>query len=199
MYAAIAAEADHEISDEEVNMRGYSIIEVELKGYYDGAYNYVEYTEEEAQARKAIAENIKKELATSDLETLAEKYDLEISTKAYAKNDESLDENILAALDKLAVGDTPAAVETEDAVYFVRIDTDCDKEATEENRLIIITERESVHFQEVLLGWQENDDWTVNEKVVAKIDFRNILTTKDGTEDSTQTEASESTETTESE
>lgn len=51
-----------------------------------------------------------------------------------------------------------------------------DEEATEENREAIIAERENQLYRDTLDEWQKEDGWTVNEAVVNKIEFHNILT-----------------------
>lgn len=51
-----------------------------------------------------------------------------------------------------------------------------DEEATEENREAIIAERENQLYRDTLDEWQKEDGWTVNEAVVSKIEFHNILT-----------------------
>jgi foldase protein PrsA len=84
-------------------------------------------------------------------------------------------------------------VETDSALYIVRIDSDTDEEATESNRETIISTRKSDHYDEVLEGWQENDGWKLNDSAIAKISFHNSLTQTDPNA-STETEATEGTE-----
>jgi foldase protein PrsA len=48
MYNKIIEGADRNVSDEAANMRGYSMMHIDLSGYYDKDSNWVEYTEDEA-------------------------------------------------------------------------------------------------------------------------------------------------------
>jgi parvulin-like peptidyl-prolyl isomerase len=94
-------------------------------------------------------------------------------------NDKTMDETLVKALNGLKVGETSKVIETKSAVYIARIDEDVDKKATEENREAIITERENKVYSEKVKAWQKDDGWKVNESVVEKIDFHNLLTQKD--------------------
>ena len=192
MQDAIIADVDTEVSDEEANMRGISYITFNTDSYYDSSYNKVEYTEDEIAEFKATAEAVVADLATMTLEDAAEKHDCTVKTDAYAKDDEGFDETLLAAMDELAEGEVSDVITTDTALYIVRIDSDLDEEATAENIESIIAERENALYEEVVTGWQEDDGWTVNEKVLAKVDFHNILTLEDPA--ATETESVESTE-----
>ena len=58
------------------------------------------------------------------------------------------------ALDDLKEGETSDVIETDSALYIVRLDSETDKDATEKNRQNIIDKRKSDHYNEVLEGWQ---------------------------------------------
>uniref|UniRef100_UPI004055DC6D peptidylprolyl isomerase n=1 Tax=Agathobacter sp. TaxID=2021311 RepID=UPI004055DC6D len=195
MYEAIIADTDREVSDEEANMRGYTLVSIGLQGEYDEDGNYTAYTEDEVAAIKEEAEKAALALVDKDLETIAEEYDYDIKTDAFAKDDATFDEDLLAKMNEMSAGEVSGLIETENTLYIVRIDSECDEEATEENRLAIIAERENALYEEVVLGWQKDDGWTVDEKVLADIEFHHILT---GQKESTESESTES-ESTESE
>lgn len=199
MYEAIVVDADREVSDEDANMRGYSMIQIDLSGHYDDSYQWVEYTEEELAELKDVAKNMDLELALKSMETVAEEQGYTVTTDAYHKEDLSMDITLLGALNALAEGEVSDMIETDTAIYFVRIDSDVDAEATEANRESIIAEREYVLYEEVLTKWQENDGWDVNESLVDKIEFHNIFTlyqeTEEGTETSDVSETVDGTET----
>ena len=115
-----------------------------------------------------------------------------------------MEELLLAS--ELKVGETSKVIETKSSLYIAKIDEEVDKKATEENREAIITERENKLYSETLDKWQKEDGWKVNDSVVNKIDFHNLLTQKDpnakdtekntekGTEKVDSTEKAESTE-----
>lgn len=189
MYNAIIADVDTEVSDEEANMRGITLVEIGIDGAYDEDYNYVSYTDDEIAAIKSTAEKIVTEMSSSDLETAAENNGYTASESSYNKLDDTMDETLLAALNALGEGQTSGVIETTSALYIARIDAEVDEDATAENREAIIAERESTLYSEVLDAWQEDDGWTVNDSVVEEIDFHNILTqTSESTEDADSTE-----------
>ena len=98
-------------------------------------------------------------------------------TRVHPK-DSSLDKTLVEALNALKVGETSKVIETKTALYIASIDEDTDAKATEENREAIIVDRENARYDEVLTALQKDDGWKVNDSVVEKIEFHNILTQK---------------------
>lgn len=204
MFDAITADVDRVVSDEDANMRGYSIVTIGLQGEYNSEGTYVKYTEDEIKKIKEKAAEMETALKSSnDLEKIAKEYGYTVSEDAYAKGDDSLDDTILKALDALKEGEVSGQVTTTSAIYFVKIDAETDEEATEENRESIIAERENEKYDEVMTKLQKDDGWEVKEKLLEKIDFHNIFTQQTESEssenDNTEsTESGKSTEDTES-
>jgi foldase protein PrsA len=90
----------------------------------------------------------------------------------------------------LEEGEVSDVIELDSSYYVVRLDAKTDEEATEETRQDIISERQSDHYSEVLDAWKEASDWTLNEKVWAKVSFDNLFTTiAESTESADETEA----------
>lgn len=189
MYNAIIADADTEVSAEEANMRGYSLVTINIAGEYDESYNYVEYTDAEVAVLRESADRMSELLLGKSLEAAAEELGFEVTTGAYAKDDATLSEELLTVMNELKEGEVSKLIETESALYFVRIDADTDEVATEGNRQSIIAERQNALYEQVLTAWQENDGWTVDETVVDKIDFHNVFTQMESTEDVETTES----------
>lgn len=188
MHEAIIAEADTEVSDEEANMRAYTMVRIATGGYYNSSYKYVEYTEEEVAEIKSNAEAMKEALKdNTDLEAVAKEKGFSATTGTYDADNSTLEEDVKTTLDGLAEGELSDMITTDTAIYFLRLDSETDEEATEENRQSIIEERQEALYTEVLEGWQEEDGWTINEKKLAKIQFKNLFTQEKGTE--TETEA----------
>ena len=198
MYQAIIVDTDREVSDADANMRGYSMITVDLSGHYDEEDNWVKYTDEELEDLKSKARTMDLDLNVKSMEDVAKANGYTVSTDAYHKEDASMDKDLLSALNGLKEGEVSDAIETESAIYFLRIDADVDKDATEENRQSIIAERESALYKEVIKKWQENDGWSVKESLLDEIEFHNAFTlyetTEEGTESSDASETIEGTE-----
>ena len=214
MYDAIIVDTDRNVSDEDANMRGITLVEINIAGKYNDEGTYVKYTEDEVKGIKLTAQKIVNEAASKGLEQAAKDNKYTAEDTAYNKKDSSMDKTLLEALNKLEVGQTSELIETTSALYIATIDEEVDKKATEENKEAIIAERESTLYSEKIKEWQKDDGWTVNESVLDRIEFHNILTQKDpnastekntektestekGTEKVDSTESTETTETTE--
>ena len=177
MYEAITADVDTEVSDEEANMRGYSAIVVDLVGTYNESGSYVSYTEEESAMVKEQALRMKDALEAKTLEEVAEIFSYEVTTGTYSTHEETtLSKDIVTALDALKEGEVSSIIETESAIYVLRVDADTDEEATAAKRESIITQRKSDAYTAKMTEWQKNDGWKVNESVLDKIDFHNKFT-----------------------
>lgn len=192
MKTAIEADADTNVSDEEANMRAYSMVSLDISESSD-----------DADANKETATKMEEALKAdgATLESVAEANDLTVTTGTYDADNDTLDEEVKNALDGLKEGETSGLVETDSKAYFVRIDKETDEDATEQNRTSIINQRKDDLYEEVLSGWQEDDDWKVDEKAIKKIEFKNSFTQQDpnaSTESTESTESSTSTENVES-
>lgn len=197
MTEAIKADADTEVSDEEANMRAYTMLDIKTDSYTDSETNStVECTDEEKEQLKDMADAVEAAVEDGDaLEDVCEAYGCSdaVTTGTYAADNDTLDSNVKDALDSLKEGETSAVIETDTDLYIVRIDKDTDEDATESNRESIIKQRQDDLYDSVLEGWQESDGWTVNEKKLTKIDFKNRFT-QTTESDTESTEAVESTE-----
>lgn len=177
MHDAIIVGADTNVSDEEANMRGYTYVQTGIVGYYGEDSNYAYYTEDEVAALEAEFNQMYDEIVDpSDLETVAESYGYSATAGSYGADDDSLDENVKAALDALSEGQLSSVITTDSALYIVRLDTETDADATEENRQRIIETRQETFYADTVSAWQENDGWKVKERVLQKISFKNGFT-----------------------
>ena len=179
MYDAIVAGADHEVKDEDANMRGITLVEINIEGKYNDKGSFVKYTEEEVKGIKLVAQKIANDAVKDGIDKAAKDNKYTAEDTAYNKNDKTMDATLLKALNELKVGEPSKLIETKSALYIAKIDEDVDKKATEENRKAIIKERESKFYSEKLKEWQKDDGWKVNTSVLDKIDFHHILTQKD--------------------
>lgn len=187
MHEAIIAEADTEVTEEEANMRAYTMVNINTAGYYDSSYQYVEYTEEEKAQKQAVAETIAAAVKEGkDIETAAKDNGETATEGTYDADNDTLDEAVKTAMDALKEGETSELITTDDACVIVRIDSDHDEEATEENRQSIIKEKQEAYYEETLEKWQEDDGWKVKDKQLARIQFKNGFTQIKDTEEDTE-------------
>lgn len=189
MKTAIEADVDTNVSDDEANMRAYSMVTLDIsEGSDDAAKN--------KETAKKMEEALQVDGAT--LDKVAEDNGQKVTTGTYDADNDTLDEKVKNALDGLKEGETSGLIETDDKAYFLRIDKDTDKDATEKNRTSIINQRKDDLYQKVLSGWQENDGWKVDERAVKKIEFKNSFTQQDPNASTENTESTPSTENVES-
>ena len=194
MYDAIIVDTDRNVKDEDANMRGITLVQIDISGKYNDKGQFIKYTDEQKKAVKETAEKILKEAEKVGLEKAAKDNKYKAEDTAYNKNDKSMNATLLKALNDLKVGETSKLIETSSAIYIATIDEDTDKKATEENREAIIAERESKLYSEKLKAWQKDDGWKVDESVVDRIEFHNILTQKDPNAKETEKETETETE-----
>ena len=184
MYDAIIVDVDKEVKDEDANMRGYSYVVINLEKHtVDG--KTVKYTEEEIAKLKENINKVAEALKNgTKLEDAVKEFKFEVKTDAYnvKAGDKTIDEEVMKVLKELKEGETSEMIEgDDDQIYFVRVDADVDKKATEENIKSIIAERESKLYSDKVKEWEKNDGWTVYANVINQIDFHNIFTQDDGT------------------
>ncbi len=85
MYAAIIANDDSDVTDEEANMSSYTAVKLDYKGYYDSSYQYQSYTDDEAEQIKSTAETIAAAVAEgTSLEDAATAAGTSATTGTYA-------------------------------------------------------------------------------------------------------------------
>lgn len=192
MYTAIIADADTNVSDADANTSDYSYVNISKTSYKDADGNSVDYTDEEKAALGDKVKEFKDAAVTDTLETAAEEYGYTVSSGTFASDNTTLDEAVLTALQDLTTeGQISDVVETDSAYYVLRLDQITDADATEQHRQQIISNRQSELYNEVLQGWKDASEWTLNEKVWEKVSFDNHFTT---TATSTETEEAETTE-----
>lgn len=184
MQAAIEAEMDTEVSDEEAAQKTISYVKVNSKSTTDDEGKTKEYTEEEK-------ENLKKEVeafaasAKDDFKAAAETAGYTVSEGSYGKDDETLDKALTEGADKLKEGEISPVLVGEEAFFVARMDSTFDKEATEKKKTEIVEKRQSDHYKEVCDGYKEGVKYEVNEKEWAKVKFDDLFTIKqEETEDS---------------
>lgn len=179
MYDAIIVDTDTDVSDEEANTSSYSYVRKSKSTYTDAEGNSVDHTEESlAELADTLAAFVE-EAREGTMEEAAEKeeYNYYVYSGTFTADNDTLDEEVLTALKALDEGEISDVIETDSNYYVVRLDAVTDEEATESTRQSIISERQSELYQEVLSGWQEEQEWTVDEKVWAAVTFDNLFTT----------------------
>lgn len=179
MRDAIYAEVDTNVTDEEAAQKSISYVQVGCKSTTDEDGKTVDYTEEEKASIKQQVEAFK-ESAADDFESAAETAGYTVSTASFGENDESstLDEAVTEAANKLKEGEISEVITTDDNYYVVRMDSTFDKEATENKKKSIVTDRKNDHYTEVCDGYKEKSEYVLNEEEWAKVKFDKLFSIK---------------------
>lgn len=175
MYAAMVADVDTEVSDEEAKQSKVTYVEISLEGTEtDEDGNVIALTDDEVQAKKDQAETILANVLAAgtdaDMDALAKEVDetLASTTSTYGADTTTVDASILTAVEGLADGTVvDKVVESEDgkSLYIVRFDADFDREATDTQKETIISERQSEDFNTEVEGWVEAASFEIKEDV----------------------------------
>lgn len=85
MYAAIVANADSTVTDEEANMAAYTMIQINYAGHYDSSYQYQAYSDEEKAQFKQQADLLAQTISNgASMEDAAQAVGLTTTTGTYA-------------------------------------------------------------------------------------------------------------------
>lgn len=192
VHEAIVAQADTKVSDEEANTSAYSYVKAPKTTYTDEAGNSAEYTEEEQKEIRTKFDDFAAGIKEGDLESAAEENGYTVNKGTFTKEDENLNEAVLKELQALKEGGVSGVIDADTDYYVVRLDQKTDKEATEQTKESLISEKENEYYEETLNGLKEKHTWTVNEKVWGKVKIKNLFTTTvKGTETEEPVEATE--------
>ncbi len=177
---AIKATVDKNVTDEEAAQRSFSYVSLSLSNKTDESGNSVDLTDEEKEEVKKKAAKLAADLkAGGNFEDLAKEAGGNVNTDSYGKDDNgSVDAKVIEAAGKLKEGECSDPVETENAVYVIRIDKDFDKEATDKKKESIIRSREDEKFTEVTKGWQESVEVKPVDDAWSKIVFDHTMAVK---------------------
>ena len=171
MHDRIIEDADAEVTDEEAAQRTFSYVSINTDSRVDSESNTIEYTDEEKAALKETAETISK---AEDFEKAVEDAGYTVSTMSYGSaedEDATMDTAVLTAADALKEGEVSDVIETENACYVVRLDSEHDEEATASKKESMISQKQEDYYNDILDGWKEAAKWTINESEWEKVTF----------------------------
>ena len=174
MHDAIVAEAEVEITDEEVQQSSFTYVSVYAGGE--------EITEDEIAEKKAQAQEVLDQMLETpeaDMNEIAaavdeglSAYDGNFKTTIAEDEEESgiYPQEVIDVLRTLEEGEVaPELVETENNFYIVRLDQKVDEEATEEERASVEQTKKEDAYTELTEGWLEEADLKLDEKVMATL------------------------------
>ena len=196
-YEDRAATIDTNVTDEEAAQKTITYVRSSTNGTADENGDTVDLTDEELAAKKEALNQIRDEAgADGDLNAAAENHDLSAVTTSYGADDENLNADIKTAAETLSDGEYADIIEGDNAYYLVRMDSTFDREATDNHKQVILTQRERDAYTAWVDSLKENADITTNDDALAKLTFDRVFTQKtaDASEETTTEDASEETD-----
>ena len=165
--AAVKAEADVTVTDEEAAQRGFSYITVS-KGSDDTAL-----TEEEVQSYKeklaAVAESVK---AGNAMDGAAVEQGMTAYAGTYGEGtDVYYAEDMIDALNGIKEGEVTEIIETESELYLATVTAELDEEATASRKETLISTAQTEYYNSLLETWMAEYEVTVNENVWEQVVF----------------------------
>ncbi len=175
---AVEAGADTDVSDEEAAQKAMSYVRFP-KNTTDDDGNTMELSEEELEDLKAEAQElVDRTLAGEDFDQVATELDLNVQTTTFDADSTVPDASVVEAADALEnVRAVTDVIETEGSYFVAQLTSLMDQEATETKKEEIIEERKEELFGEVLDGWEEDTEVTINDSVWNKINFKTMSVT----------------------
>lgn len=215
MEAAITADVDRDVPDEDCAQKTFSYVRVSKTA--DDASDSAdddaseEETEEKTEEQKAAEAKQKAQeildaalLGSQEdpLQAAADDKDANVSTCSYGTSDLDEEENstsleleVLQEADKLKEGEfAKTLIETDSYFYVLRMDSLFDQEATDEKRASIISGREDELYENTVNGYKETAEWTVDDKVWEPVNFDTIYSKAQTNTDAGGTDAADETE-----
>ncbi len=207
MRAKIIEEIDTNVTDEECAQKTFSYVRFSKSAKSSEADTSADESETDTKTK---AEEFLKN-AAENMETAAETGGYTVLKCSYGAGDlekdgntTSMDAEVLKAADKLKDGEMAASlIETDSDYYVVRMDSTDDKEAAENKKSSILSQRRNDKYDEVLQGYKDNSEWKIHEEEWDKVNFDELYTIKaaeentaadDGTEASAEDGAADGTQ-----
>ena len=187
MEEPMKAEADVNVTDEEAAQKSMQYV---LFSYstQDESGNNVDMTDEEKAAQKEKAQNFLDQLKANefeDFETYAGSAGLEVQTATFDSESTSPAEEVVKAADALqAEGDVSDVIETDGGCYVVKLTSLMDREATDNKKAELVSQKKTDKYNELLKEWRSDAKVKEYKSVWKKLDFVNQgIKVKQKTED----------------
>lgn len=215
MEAAIVADVDRDVPDEDCAQKTFSYVRVsktaDVSSEDASDSSAEEETEEKTEEQKA-AEAEKKAQEILDaaltgsqedpLQAAADDRDASVSTCSYGASDLDEEENstsmepeVLQAAEKLKEGEfAKRLIETDSYFYVLRMDSLFDQDATDKKRASIISGREDELYESTVNGYKEAAEWVVDDKVWEPVNFDTIYSKVQTNTDGDKADAADETQ-----
>lgn len=187
MRQAMIADVDTNVSDEEAAQKSMKYVLFSFSKT-DAEGKSTTMSDKEKKELKSKAEAFAAAAAKADdFEALAKEQGQTASTLTFDGEQKNPSEEFIKAADALKEGEVTKVIENENGYYVGKLTSLFDKEATEQEKTNIVSERQNKKYQEVLDGFMKKADIKVNEKEWEKVSFEKLdVTMKQPQEEKTE-------------
>lgn len=176
MFNAMVADINREVSDDEAAQKKLQYISFSKTESHEDHEHELE-EDDLAKAKKDAEDFLKEAKSAGSLEAYAAVKELKSYPLTFDAETTSLNEKVIKAANSLKENEFSDVIETDSAFYVVQLTSEFDKDATEAEKENIIVERENEKYSEVLEGFKNASEVTVNEEVIAKISLHGLAVT----------------------
>ena len=178
MYDPMVADVDTNVEDSEAAQSRITYCRIDISDTQNDDGTTTPLTDEEKQAKKDQAQAILDQLqasadpASADMDAIAQgvSEDLSAVDNTFGDDDTLLDDKLKEAARTLQDGQVYGeVVEGENAYFVVRMDSVLDREATDQQKESIVSDRQQEAYNDLLSQWKDETDITVNEKEWEKV------------------------------
>ena len=208
MYDPMVADVDTNVEDSEAAQSRITYCRIDISDTQNDDGTTTPLTDEEKQAKKDQAQAILDQLqasadpASADMDAIAKgvSEDLNAVDNTFGDDDTLLDDKLKEAAKTLQDGQVYGeVVEGENAYFVVRMDSVLDREATDQEKESIVSERQQEAYNDLLDQWKEETDITVNNDQWEKVtltDTEQYTIKQPETEETTEDSTADTTEST---
>lgn len=184
---------NEEVSDEEAAQKAMQYLFFSYTTT-DEEGNSVDLSDEEKATQKTNAQSLVERVrGGEDIETVASELGVTVNTLTFDSETTSPNTDLIAAADALEnEGDVTDLIETDSGIYVGRLTSLLDREATDQEKENIISERQNEQYNSLLEEWRDATEISVNDNVWDKVNFTDqgvTITTAEETESSEDTSA----------
>lgn len=184
---------NEEVSDEEAAQKAMQYLFFSYTTT-DEEGNSVDLSDEEKATQKTNAQSLVDRVrGGEDIETVASELGVTVNTLTFDSETTSPNTDLIAAADALEnEGDVTDLIGTDSGIYVGRLTSLLDREATDQEKENIISERQNEQYNSLLEEWRDATEISVNDNVWDKVNFTDqgvTITTAEETESSEDTSA----------
>ena len=166
MRAAIVADANVKVTDEEATQKHMQYVEFDYSTTSDSSSSS-DTTVSEAEKKKT------KETAEA-FAAYAPEQGTEAKDATFDSDSVSPSKEVVKAADKLGEGETTDVIEGDTACYVAKVTSLNDKTATETKKQSMITDKQDKYYKKVLKKWKKEEKITVHKGSWNKISFTKL-------------------------